>query len=118
LLKLSEGRLLGRFFASSRQRLRDVAGPLGVHHLDNLAPLSGRLRRPSAKVVLDRRAGFAPTAFVPRRHSSPVCPARDAPWLYGYVSGADHCSDMSADGTTVNERADGWSSCPVRAFSA
>ena len=37
LLKLSDGRLLGRFFASSRQRLRSVAARLGVAHLANLA---------------------------------------------------------------------------------
>jgi hypothetical protein len=35
--KLSKGRLLGRFFASSRARLREVAANLGVHHLANHA---------------------------------------------------------------------------------
>jgi hypothetical protein len=34
--KLSNGRLLGRFFAVNRQRLRDVARRLGVHHLAKL----------------------------------------------------------------------------------
>jgi REP element-mobilizing transposase RayT len=42
LLKLSEGRLLGRFFAASRQRLREVADRLGVHHLANLASCPAR----------------------------------------------------------------------------
>jgi hypothetical protein len=37
MAKLSEGRLFGRFLAASRQRLRDVAEQLGVHHLANLA---------------------------------------------------------------------------------
>jgi hypothetical protein len=37
LAKLSDGRLLGRFFAASRERLRELAGELGVRHLDNLA---------------------------------------------------------------------------------
>ncbi|MDR3633631.1 MAG: hypothetical protein P4L84_07325 [Isosphaeraceae bacterium] len=37
LLKLNEGRLLGRFFAATRERLRDAAARLGVHHLANLA---------------------------------------------------------------------------------
>ncbi len=37
LLKLNAGRLLGRFFAASRQRLREVAERLGVHHVANLA---------------------------------------------------------------------------------
>ena len=37
LLKLSAGRLLGRFFASTRQRLREVAERIGAHHLANLA---------------------------------------------------------------------------------
>ena len=37
LLKLSAGRLLGRYFASSRLRLREVAKRLGAHHLANLA---------------------------------------------------------------------------------
>ncbi|MDR3635980.1 MAG: hypothetical protein P4L84_19415 [Isosphaeraceae bacterium] len=37
LFKLSAGRLLGRFFAVTRQRLRDVAQRLGVRHLANLA---------------------------------------------------------------------------------
>ena len=36
LEKLSKGRLLGRFFAASRERLREVASQLGVHHLANL----------------------------------------------------------------------------------
>ena len=34
--KLSKGRLLGRFFAVSRERLREVARGLGAHHLANL----------------------------------------------------------------------------------
>jgi hypothetical protein len=34
--KLREGRLLGRFFAASRQRLRDVAQRLALHHVPNL----------------------------------------------------------------------------------
>ena len=33
--KLSTGRRLGRFFAASRQRLREAARGLGVHHLPN-----------------------------------------------------------------------------------
>jgi REP element-mobilizing transposase RayT len=37
LEKLRRGRLFGRFFAASRQRLREVARSLGKHHLDNLA---------------------------------------------------------------------------------
>ena len=37
LEKLRQGRLLGRFFASSRERLREVAIRLGVRHLANLA---------------------------------------------------------------------------------
>jgi REP element-mobilizing transposase RayT len=36
LHKLKDGRLLGRFFAASRERLREVAAHLGVHHLANL----------------------------------------------------------------------------------
>ena len=36
LEKLSRGRLLGRFFAASRERLREVASRLGLHHLANL----------------------------------------------------------------------------------
>ena len=36
LLKLSGGRLLGRFLSAQRDRLRQVACKLGVHHLANL----------------------------------------------------------------------------------
>ncbi|MGO9920750.1 MAG: hypothetical protein ACLQIB_39415 [Isosphaeraceae bacterium] len=36
LEKLRKGRLLGRFFAASRQRLRDVAQRLVLHHVPNL----------------------------------------------------------------------------------
>lgn len=36
LTRLASGRLLGRFFAARRSRLRDVAKQLGVHHLANL----------------------------------------------------------------------------------
>ena len=42
LEKLSRGRLLGRFFAASRERLREVASRLGVHHLANLGGCPGR----------------------------------------------------------------------------
>ncbi len=42
LEKLSKGHLLGRFFAASRARLRDVAARLGVHHLANLAGCPAR----------------------------------------------------------------------------
>jgi hypothetical protein len=42
LEKLSRGRLLGRFFAASRERLREVAAHLGVHHLANLAGCAAR----------------------------------------------------------------------------
>ncbi len=36
LEKLSQGRLLGRYFSVKRERLRAVARGLGVHHLANL----------------------------------------------------------------------------------
>ena len=36
LQKLSEGRLLGRFFAASRQRLREVAEGLALRRVANL----------------------------------------------------------------------------------
>jgi hypothetical protein len=36
LEKLRQGRLLGRFFATSRQRLRDVADRLGLRRVPNL----------------------------------------------------------------------------------
>jgi len=42
LEKLSKGRLLGRFFAASRERLREVATRLGVHHLANLGACPAR----------------------------------------------------------------------------
>jgi hypothetical protein len=37
LEKLGEARLLGRFLAASRQRLREVAGRLGLRRAVNLA---------------------------------------------------------------------------------
>jgi hypothetical protein len=36
LEKLKAGRLFGRFFAASRERLREVAARMKVHHLANL----------------------------------------------------------------------------------
>jgi hypothetical protein len=42
LEKLSKGRLLGRFFAASRDRLREAATQLGVHHLANLGGCPAR----------------------------------------------------------------------------
>ena len=42
LMKLREGRLLGRFLASSRERLREAAIQLGVRQLDNLAHCPAR----------------------------------------------------------------------------
>jgi hypothetical protein len=40
--KLRDGRLLGRFFAASRARLREVAAGMGVHHLANLGGCPAR----------------------------------------------------------------------------
>jgi REP element-mobilizing transposase RayT len=42
LEKLRGGRLLGRFFAGTRARLREVAARLGVHHLANLGGCAAR----------------------------------------------------------------------------
>ena len=42
LERLRNGRLLGRFFASSRERLRAVAARLRVHHLANLGACPAR----------------------------------------------------------------------------
>jgi len=42
LEKLAKGRLLGRFFAASRARLREVAERLGVRHLANLGGCTAR----------------------------------------------------------------------------
>ena len=42
LEKLSQGRLLGRFFAATRERLREAARGLGVHHLANLGGCPAR----------------------------------------------------------------------------
>jgi hypothetical protein len=42
LEKFSKSRLLGRFFAASRERLREVARGLGVHHLANLGGCPAR----------------------------------------------------------------------------
>jgi hypothetical protein len=42
LEKLSKSRVLGRFFSASRERLREVAARLGVHHLANLAGCPAR----------------------------------------------------------------------------
>ena len=42
LEKLSKGRLLGRFFAASRARLREVAAHFRVHHLANLGGCPAR----------------------------------------------------------------------------
>jgi hypothetical protein len=42
LQKLAAGRLLGRFFAASRARLREVAERLGVHYLANLGGCAAR----------------------------------------------------------------------------
>jgi REP element-mobilizing transposase RayT len=42
LEKLRNGRLFGRFFATSRTRLRETAARLGVHHLANLGGCPAR----------------------------------------------------------------------------
>jgi len=46
LEKLREGRLLGRFFAASRARLREVAAGMGVHHVRKPRRVSGAIVRP------------------------------------------------------------------------
>jgi len=40
--KLNEGRLLGRFFAATRAKLREISERLGVRHLVNLAGCPAR----------------------------------------------------------------------------
>jgi hypothetical protein len=45
LEKLSQGRLLGRFFAASRQRLREVAEPIGPAPRAESGRMSGGLKR-------------------------------------------------------------------------
>jgi hypothetical protein len=40
--KLRRGRLFGRFFAASREKLREVAGHLGVRRVANLAGCAAR----------------------------------------------------------------------------
>jgi hypothetical protein len=40
--KLGEGRLLGRFFASTRAKLREIGERLGLRHLVNLAGCPAR----------------------------------------------------------------------------
>jgi hypothetical protein len=42
IVKLSKGRLLGRFVAASHERLRQVARILGVHQLTNLGGCPAR----------------------------------------------------------------------------
>jgi hypothetical protein len=42
IAKLSKGRLLGRFFAASCDRLRQAANVSGVHHLANLGGCAAR----------------------------------------------------------------------------
>jgi hypothetical protein len=42
LEKLTRGRLFGRFFAATRERLRETARSLGVHHLANLSGCPAR----------------------------------------------------------------------------
>ena len=42
LEKLKGGRLLGRFFAATRGRLREVAARMKVHHLANLGGCPAR----------------------------------------------------------------------------
>ena len=42
LMKLREGRLLGRFLASTRERLLETATQSGVRHMDNLASCPAR----------------------------------------------------------------------------
>jgi hypothetical protein len=49
LERLKAGRLLGRFFAASRDRLREVSGRLKVHRLANLAGLRGAINRFAAQ---------------------------------------------------------------------
>src|SRR5580698_3638346 len=54
--KLSKGRLLGRFFAASRDRLPEVARGLGVHHLANLGGCPARRYATSIAAFLFRAA--------------------------------------------------------------
>jgi hypothetical protein len=49
LEKLSTGRLLGRFLAAKRERLREVARGLGVHHLANLGGYPVRPPTPASR---------------------------------------------------------------------
>jgi hypothetical protein len=56
--KLSNGRPLGRFFAVNRQRLRDVARRLGVHHLANLGGCVARSINTKSRRRMPARSKF------------------------------------------------------------
>ena len=77
LQKLAAGRLLRRFFAASRARLREVAERLGVHHLANLG--GSRCDDAAPKAGLQARLHFT-WASQPhqlnRRHASSTCRGR------------------------------------------
>jgi hypothetical protein len=62
LQKLAGGRLLGRFFAATRSRLREVAQGLGVHRLTNLAGCAARRGRaePQRRFTAQSASGCSP----------------------------------------------------------
>jgi hypothetical protein len=64
LRNLASGRLLGRFFAAARSRLREVAQRLGVHRLANLAGCAARRGRaePQSRFTAQSASGCSPQA--------------------------------------------------------
>jgi hypothetical protein len=50
LQKLRAGRLLGRFFAASRRRLRRLAQRVALHHVANLGGCAASQRRRDAMI--------------------------------------------------------------------
>ena len=64
LRRLASGRLLRRFFAAMRSRLREVAQRLGVHRLANLAGCAARRGRaePQSRFTAQSASGCSPQA--------------------------------------------------------
>ena len=65
--KVSKGRLLGRFFAASRECLREVAAHLGVHHLANLGRMPCTINRLEGGFCCRAGCRFAQAINAPRR---------------------------------------------------
>ena len=108
LRRLASGRLLRRFFAATRSRLREVAQRLGVHRLANLAGCAARRGGLSPKAVSRLKVPRVARPSLSRcRHVERVSSGEPPNPLDFHISAASNCLSLSSRLPEIADQANG-----------